>query len=65
MTEIATSAAPPSAPTAEEIAACNPEWDEELAREYREAYTRIPETEEERRWTAVATRAAILADPPW
>lgn len=39
------------------------EWDEQVAREYREAYSRIPVTEEELRWAESAAREAVEEEP--
>lgn len=38
-------------------------YSDEIAREYAEAYRRVPETEEERAWAELATRAAIASEP--
>lgn len=37
---------------------------ERVRRMYEEAYARVPETEEERRWSVTSTREA-LEDLPW
>jgi hypothetical protein len=61
------SAAPeaPHTPSAEEIAACNRPWDEEEYRALRDAYARIPETEEERRWAEYLFELSMRELPPW
>lgn len=37
------------------------EWDEEVARQYREAYTRMPQTEEELAWADFGLDAHLRA----
>ena len=46
------------------------DWDEEIARQYREAYTRLPQTEEELTWSDVAAKETLRRldqeeDEPW
>lgn len=36
-----------------------PRWDEEVARQYREAYAHQPQTEEEAEWVDIATEALV------
>lgn len=42
-----------------------PEWDEQVAREYRDAYARTPETEEERRSAEYLFELSMRDLPPW